>query len=149
MALSPEQIEQIRNQFLTQLDKFPEDQREQLKQQILNASPEQLEASLGPKESQGEEILSQGRSPYSPKLHPSCLCMLPILTLNRPFIRIVVFQDWTSHWVERLPQSQVILQKKESQGEEIRFREHSPYSLKLHPSCLCMLPILTLNSAFI
>ena len=59
MALSPEQIEQIRQQFLTQLDKFPEDQREQLRQQIMDASAEQLEAAAMPRE-QGDECLFCG-----------------------------------------------------------------------------------------
>lgn len=60
MTLSPEQVEQIRQQFLTQLDKFPEDQREQLRQQIMNASPEQLEAAANPREGKEEECLFCG-----------------------------------------------------------------------------------------
>jgi histidine triad (HIT) family protein len=41
--ISPEQTEQIRKQILEQLSKFPEEQAGQLKQQIQNATPEQLE----------------------------------------------------------------------------------------------------------
>ena len=60
MALSPEQAEQVRQQFLTQLEKFPADQREPLRQQIMNATPEQLEAAMGPREEKEEECLFCG-----------------------------------------------------------------------------------------
>ena len=63
MALNPEQTEQIRKQFLEQIEKLPEEQREQLRQQILNATPEQLEAAMNPnqgKEGKEEECLFCG-----------------------------------------------------------------------------------------
>ncbi|MBU2523249.1 MAG: HIT family protein [Nanoarchaeota archaeon] len=60
MTLNPEQVEQIRQQFLAQIEKFPEDQREQLKQQIINATSEQLEAAMGPREGKEEECLFCG-----------------------------------------------------------------------------------------
>jgi len=60
MALNPEQAEQVRQQFLSQIEKFPEDQREQLKQQIINATPEQLEAAIAPREEKEEECLFCG-----------------------------------------------------------------------------------------
>jgi len=41
--LSPEQTEQIRNQILEQLDRFPEEQVKQIKGQIRSATSEQLE----------------------------------------------------------------------------------------------------------
>lgn len=58
MALSPEQTEQIRQRFLEQIDRLPEEQaaqKEQLKGQIMNATAEQLEAAI--KGSGGEECL--------------------------------------------------------------------------------------------
>ena len=57
MALSPEQTEQIRRKFLEQIEQLPEEQgeyRAQLRQQIMNASAEQLEAALKPQE--GKEV---------------------------------------------------------------------------------------------
>ncbi|MFC1685810.1 HIT family protein [Nanoarchaeota archaeon] len=48
MALTPEQAEEVRQKLLEQVEKLPEDQRKGLKEQVANATPEQLEAYLKP-----------------------------------------------------------------------------------------------------
>jgi len=59
MALSPEQIEQIKKKFLEQIEQLPAEQgeyKEQLRQQISGATAEQLEAVLK-QQQKGEECL--------------------------------------------------------------------------------------------
>ncbi len=57
MALSQEQAEQIRQRFLEQIEKLPAEQRGELREQVMNATPEQLEGALGSKDGNpgGEE----------------------------------------------------------------------------------------------
>ena len=97
--LSPEQAEQIRNQLLEQLSKFPEEQVRQLNEQILNASSEQLEKFISSqsegnaendkcifceimeKESKGPRLVEEGEhfvvlAPYA-SVHPMEFWIIP------------------------------------------------------------------------
>jgi histidine triad (HIT) family protein len=52
--LTPEQAESVREQFLEQIEKLPEEQRAELREQIENATAEQLEAFMK-QQSSGQE----------------------------------------------------------------------------------------------
>lgn len=49
MALTSEQIEQIKRKMLEQIDKMPADKASALREQIIKATPEQIEEYLNPK----------------------------------------------------------------------------------------------------
>lgn len=53
MVLTQEQAEQIREKLLEQVKALPEDQRESLRQQVMSATPEQLEAYQKPADGNG------------------------------------------------------------------------------------------------
>ena len=54
MALTSEQAEQVRQKLLEQVASMPADQQQALKDQVMKATPEQLEAYLKPAEGAGE-----------------------------------------------------------------------------------------------
>lgn len=52
--LTPEQAESVREQILEQIEKLPEEQRGNLKEQVENASPDELESFIKQQPSSGE-----------------------------------------------------------------------------------------------
>ena len=70
MALTKEQAEQIKEQLLKQLVNFPEDKREEMKEQVLAMSEEELEEFL-----KQNQLAQQGRTPStnSPNQEQQCI----------------------------------------------------------------------------
>lgn len=65
MALTPEQIEELKNQLSSQIQHLPEDQREEAQEQIDELSPEALESMLKQQQAQAHSSPVQKGPPQS------------------------------------------------------------------------------------